>query len=212
MIQVKICGITNCGDALAAVEAGANALGFVLAPSPRKITPVVLKTIVEKLPPFVLRVGVVTPESSGNWPRLLTEGVIDLLQIHGNLSITGLSPARLIKVLAVGRDHPAPEIKKAGYRALLLDTYYPGMAGGTGKVFPWTQVARYRSIGLPLLLAGGLKPENIQDALDIAKPAGVDVSSGVESYPGKKDWGKIKAFLREVRSWEKEKGGNYFES
>lgn len=207
MIQVKICGITNLEDALEAAEAGADALGFILAPSPRRITRAGLEAVARSLPPFLLRVGVVTPESGDDWPHLLKEGVIDLVQVHGNVSCPGLPPARVIKALAVGRDDPDPELTKPGYRALLLDTYRPGMAGGTGTAFPWEKAEAYRGLGLPLILAGGLRPENIRAALETVRPAGVDVGSGVEESPGKKDREKVRDLLRQVRSWEKERRG-----
>lgn len=206
MIGIKICGLTNTSDALAAVEAGADALGFVLAPSPRQVTLTTLYEIICSLPPFVIRVGVVTPKSEYYWKRLFFDGLIDLVQTHGKISAPEIPVSRVIKTLAVGKDTPYPVVSGEGrFRALLLDTYQPGLAGGTGVPFAWEEAESFRLPGIPLILAGGLRAENIRSALDIVRPNGVDVSSGVEKSLGRKDWRKMRTFVRTVREWEKEK-------
>ncbi len=205
MTVVKICGITNLEDAQAAVAAGANALGFIFAPSPRAITPAKVKEIARELPPFIIRVGVISKGSGNGWKPLWQEGLLDLIQIHGGESEPGLPPGRIIKVLAVGRDRPEMVPAGKNYRALLLDTYCPGREGGTGTTFPWEKALPFRKLGIPLLLAGGLSPENIRSALESVRPAGVDVSSGVESRPGRKDRAKMREFVQQVRRWDEEK-------
>ena len=205
MTAVKICGITNLADALAAVAAGADALGFVFAPSPREITPEAAGEILTRLPPFIVRVGVITGRSSPGWRRLWQEGLLDLMQIHGELdelADPGLPPRRVIKVLAVGKDRPDPALAAKGYRAILLDRYEAGREGGTGKTFPWEKAHPFRELGIPLVLAGGLRPENIRAALEAVRPAAVDVGSGVESSPGRKDRRKMAEFIRQVRAWD----------
>src|SRR5690554_985071 len=205
MIVVKICGITNLDDAVGAVAAGANALGFILAPSPREITPSKVKEIVRKLPPFIMRVGVITGRSGDGWKPLWREGLLDLLQVHGEEKERGLPTGRVIKALAVGRDKPDSLPAGKNYRALLLDTYRPGQEGGTGATFPWEKAFPFQELGEPLLLAGGLCSENIRAALEIVRPAGVDVGSGVEIRPGRKDRAKMKEFVQQVRRWDNEK-------
>lgn len=202
MTTVKICGITNLPDALAAVAAGADALGFIFAPSPREITPEVAGELITKLPPFVIRVGVITGHSGPGWRRLWQEGLLDLMQVHGELDDPGLPTRRVIKALAVGRDRPAPALAEKGYRALLLDRYEAGREGGTGKTFPWEEAFPFRELGTPLVLAGGLRPENIRAALEMVCPAGVDVGSGVESRPGRKDRWRMEELIRQVRAWD----------
>ena len=202
MTAVKICGITNLEDALAAVAAGADALGFIFAPSPREITPEAAGEILKKLPPFVVRVGVITGRSGPGWRRLWQEGLLDLMQVHGEAADPGLPTRRVIKALAVGRDRPSPALAEKGYRALLLDRYEAGREGGTGKTFPWEKAFPFRELGLPLVLAGGLRPENIRAALETVRPTAVDVGSGVESCPGRKDRRKMEEFIRQVRVWD----------
>ena len=202
MTAVKICGITNLADALAAAAAGADALGFIFAPSPREITPEKAREILTRLPPFIVRVGVITGRSGPGWRSLWREGLLDLIQIHGELEEPGLPPGRVIKALAVGRDRPDPALAAKGYRAFLLDRYEAGREGGTGKTFPWAEAHPFRELGLPLVLAGGLRPENIRAALEAVRPAAVDVGSGVESSPGRKDHRKMAEFIRQVRGWD----------
>lgn len=202
MTLVKICGITNLFDALAAVAAGANALGFIFAPSPREISPEEVRKIVRRLPPFVMRVGVITGRSGAGWHGLWQDGLLDLIQVHGEEKDLGLPIRRVIKALAVGRDKPVPPLAGKGYRALLLDTYRPGQEGGTGRTFPWEKALPFRELGTPLVIAGGLRPENIRAALETVRPSGVDVGSGVESKPGRKDRRKMEEFIRQVRAWD----------
>ncbi|HHU52008.1 MAG TPA: phosphoribosylanthranilate isomerase [Firmicutes bacterium] len=212
MVGVKICGITNLKDALLAAEAGANAVGFILAPSPRRISCVTVEEIAKRLPPFVLRVGVITPEADRGWIDLFAAGVLDLIQIHGDPQLPEWAPpARMIRAVPVrsGSDFLADQdLSRRRCRALLLDTYKPGYHGGTGETFDWREVSRYKKYNLPVILAGGLRADNVQTALDLAAPSGVDVGSGVESAPGRKDPVKVNRFIQAVRSWEKKRRGN----
>lgn len=209
MVGVKICGITNLEDALFAVEAGANAVGFILAPSPRQVSRAIVEEIVKGLPPFVLRVGVLTPETDGGWMDLFATGALDLIQIHGRLQLPAwMPPARVIPSISIksdGKTMAEENLPKLEFRALLLDTFKAGHYGGTGETFDWRKAAQYRKYNLPIILAGGLDADNVQTALDLLEPAGVDVGSGVESSPGHKDHKKIQDFIESVRSWEEKR-------
>lgn len=209
MAGVKICGITSLEDALFAVEAGANAVGFILAPSPRQVSYATVEEIGKKLPPFVLRVGVLTPETDGRWTELFATGALDLIQIHGRPQLPAwIPPARVIPSIGVKSDGEIMAVENLsgrGFRALLLDTFKPGHYGGTGETFDWRRAAQYRRYNLPMIIAGGLDADNVQTALELVEPAGVDVGSGVESSPGRKDHKKIRDFIESVRSWEKKR-------
>ena len=180
MTAVKICGITNLPDALAAVAAGADALGFIFAPSPREITPEVAGELITKLPPFVIRVGVITGRSGPGWRRLWQEGLLDLMQVHGELDDPGL-PRR--SGLGRGRHRLAWPWRK-GYRACSLTGTRRGRKGTElfVRAFP------SRNLGPP---GFSWRPasENIRAALKWSA-RGVDVGSGVESRPGRKDPGE----------------------
>lgn len=212
MLGVKICGITNMKDALLAAEAGANAVGFILAPSPRQVSCATVEEIAKRLPPFVLRVGVITPEADQGWMTLVVAGALDLIQIHGDPQLPEwVPPARVIRAIPVqsGSELSADwDLSKRRFRALLLDTFKEGYYGGTGEAFDWRKAARYDKYNLPVILAGGLRADNVQTALDLAEPAGVDVGSAVESSPGRKDPVKVSRFIQAVRSWEKKRRGN----
>lgn len=204
-IFVKICGITRGEDALAAVAAGADALGFVFWPgSPRAVTAETAAHISRELPPFVARVGVFVDASLRELRDTADLAGLDVLQLHGSLSPEDCAgmPRRVIKALSVGAQFRAEDAIAFGSHAagVLLDTYSRSSPGGTGVAFDWTR-ARGLSRRLPfLLLAGGLDPENVAEAISVAQPHGVDVSSGVERSPGVKDHGKLRAFVAAARS------------
>lgn len=203
---VKICGLTRPEDVAAAAAAGVDAVGFVLAPSPRRVAPAQARALGGLLPSSVAKVGVFVSPDPAELEAIMAEARLDLAQIHGPLpELLPIKLAgRLIRAARVGLDEPDPGLAAANPRFLLLDTYQPGLAGGTGRTFPWEQAAAYRGLGMPILIAGGLTPENVQSALTAARPDGADVSSGVESAPGVKDPEKIAAFVRAVREWENE--------
>jgi phosphoribosylanthranilate isomerase len=217
MIWIKICGTTNLKDALTAVEAGADALGFVFyEKSPRKIDPEKAREIVDRLPPNVEKVGVFVNEPVEKILNTVTEAGLTAVQLHGiesrrPESIQALKSGQELKIFLVlqadeiGR-FDAIESSKAGIRAVFLDSGTPQLPGGTGKTFDWSaSAAKVEAINkdMNVVVAGGLNPENVTDAIRILKPWGVDVASGVEAKPGKKDPDKVRAFINAVRNVEK---------
>lgn len=198
--RVKICGITRVEDALAAVEAGADAIGFVFyADSPRAVTSAQAATIAAALPPWVSSVGLFVNAPRREIDAVLTQVRLDYLQFHGeeapDVCDLGVPYIKAIR-MREGVDVAAAAIRHRSARALLLDTYDAGMAGGTGQVFDWTRVPR--GLAKPIILAGGLTPQNVAQAIRIARPYAVDVSGGVEITKGIKDKPKIMAFVRAV--------------
>ncbi|MFN3650654.1 MAG: phosphoribosylanthranilate isomerase [Armatimonadota bacterium] len=198
-LRIKICGITNLADALAAVDAGADALGFVFAPSPRHITPAQAAEVVRELPPFVTTVGLVVDQD----PRpILAECPLDVIQYHGT-ELPGLIRMvghRAVKAFRVRDEADLAQLDGYGSAAaFLLDAYVPGIPGGTGQRFPWELAARARRFGKPVIVAGGLTPENVALCVETTRPYGVDVSSGVEAAPGRKDAAKVRAFIAAAR-------------
>ncbi|MBI5368723.1 MAG: phosphoribosylanthranilate isomerase [Planctomycetes bacterium] len=203
---VKICGITRAEDAHVACAAGADALGFVFWPrSPRVVTPERVRTIGAGLPRRVLKVGVFVDASAAEIRAVAAAAGLDRVQLHGAESPEFAVALGLPcwKALRVRGDEARAEV--ARFRPVvehvLLDAYVEGAVGGTGRTFNWEIAARAAADG-PILLAGGLTPENVAAALTRVHPAGVDVSSGVESAPGIKDAAKVRAFIDEVRKWE----------
>jgi phosphoribosylanthranilate isomerase len=191
MTRVKICGITNREDALLAAETGADALGFIFAKSPRQITPIKVKEIILFLPPLVKTVGVFVNEEPARIKEIISFCGLDLVQLHGDESpeiCRDLMP-RSIKSFRLQNEKDIENIKRyqGVVRAILLDTFQEGKAGGTGKTFNWSLAIKAEEAGLPIILAGGLGPANIQEAVTTVKPYAVDVNSGIEERPGKKD-------------------------
>jgi len=204
---VKICGIKDIENALVAVENGADALGFVFAPSSRRITPEDARKIIQNLPRDILRVGVFVNASISSVKEIAEYCNLTTLQFHGKESADYCQQfkrpvVKAIKVAKDGRLFPDPVRYKGVVKMFLTDTYQLGTDGGTGKTFPWKKVETIKAYGL-VILAGGLDPNNIFQALNIARPDGVDVSSGVETK-GRKDSKKIKKFIQEVWRWENE--------
>jgi phosphoribosylanthranilate isomerase len=203
MTKVKICGIVNESDALAACEAGADALGFVVADEAksrnRYISPRSARRIIDKLPPFIMTVAVCVDETPETLRELLE--IFDRVQLCGSerpedcLSIAD----RAIKAFRVGAGfHPA-DMLAYPTAAYLLDAYAPDSHGGTGKVFDWNVAREAVSLERPVILAGGLTPENVAEAVRTVHPYAVDVSGGVESAPGKKDHERIRQFVRNAK-------------
>lgn len=202
-VKVKICGITSPADALAAVEAGADALGFMFyAPSPRCVTLAGAAEIIAELPPLVAKVGVFVNPTEEEVRRAMIECGIDTLQFHGEEApeFCRRFGLKVIKAFRVRDTASIEEAKHYPTEAWLLDSYVAGQLGGTGARFNWelaTDAARtHRSV----LLAGGLTPENAAEAVRIVRPYGLDVSSGVESAPGKKDAARVRAFIAAAKS------------
>jgi phosphoribosylanthranilate isomerase len=198
MVRVKICGITDISSALAAAEAGADALGFVFAPSPRRITPSQACRICRELPPFISRVGVFADAPLEEVRAVAEYCGLDAIQLHGSESPDYCRSLgrRVIKAFRVGDEIDPVELSGYPADAILLDTFVAGQKGGTGQPFDW-QLAAGLKLSRPLILAGGLTPENVGRAVAIVQPYGVDVSSGVEKdgQPGKKDPDKIRRFI-----------------
>jgi phosphoribosylanthranilate isomerase len=201
MVRVKICGITNLEDALAAVKWEADALGFVFAPSPRQVTMEQVSHIVAELPSFVCKVGVFVDSALQRIKEAISVCGLDLVQLHGSESpdfCQAFFP-RVIKSFRVKDESVLSILPQYRVSAYLLDSYDATQEGGTGRTFNWDiakDAARYGSI----ILSGGLTQENVQQAIALVQPYAVDVSSGVESQPGKKDHSKLQAFLEAVRN------------
>ncbi len=208
VLRVKICGITRLEDALLATELGADALGFVFYPkSPRYIPPERVRRIIAKLPPYVTTVGVFVNETRETVAKIAEVTGLDLIQLHGEEppEFCAYFAPRVVKAFRVRKAEDLTTLReyRGLVRALLLDTFVPGVPGGTGKIFDWQLALKAREIGVPIILAGGLTPENISQAVAKARPTGVDVSSGVESSPGIKDPQKLKALFATLSPWRK---------
>lgn len=201
MIPVKVCGITNLEDALICVKYGVSALGFVFAPSKRRVDPEKVYRISRRLSPFIVKVGVFVDEDPLRIKEILKDCRLDLAQLHGNEvpDDCELLEGRVIKAFRAGYDHPDPIWKGAAIRGILVDSYSAVAYGGTGTAFDWKLAADYQQLGFPLILAGGLNPDNIETAVRTVRPAGVDLSSGVEREPGLKDAGKIRNLMNRIK-------------
>jgi phosphoribosylanthranilate isomerase len=203
MTFIKICGITNLDDALAAVAAGADALGFnFYKPSPRYITPQRAREIVDQIPSSILTVGVFVNEEAAT--RIANEAGVTALQLHGDESpayCREFAAARyVIKTLAVSDDFDIDVIKSYKVEAIMLDTRHDKLRGGTGQRFDWS-IAQHVSRLVPkLFLAGGLSPENIEEAIETVRPYAVDTCSALEDKPGKKNHERMRTFIQTVRS------------
>jgi len=197
MTKVKICGITNLEDALFAVNAGADALGFVFYPqSPRYISPDRAREIVLRLPPFVAKIGVFVNEELDRVREIMAYCHLDYAQLHGDElpeQVAALAP-RAIKAMRVRSAADVERLSAYRAAAYLLDAYHPTKPGGTGETWDWELAAAAKRYG-PIILAGGLKPENVAAAIEWVHPYAVDVSSGVEVAPGIKDHHKVRRFI-----------------
>lgn len=202
LVRSKICGITRIEDALAAVEAGADAIGLVFyAKSPRAVSIEQAAAILRALPPFVTTVGLFVDMPRDELQHLLQRLPLDLLQFHGDESPADCEGygRPYIKALRVrpGEDVSAAMAPYEGARGILLDTFVDGVPGGTGASFDWSLVPE--DAGKPVILAGGLDAGNVAAAIRQVRPYAVDVSGGVEASKGIKDAGKIRAFMQAVQ-------------
>ena len=201
-LRIKICGITNPADAVAAITAGADAIGLVFyEPSPRAVTLSQAKEITAAIGAFTVITGLFVDASPAFIQSVLAEVPLNLLQFHGN-ETRGYCESFQRPYMKAIRMRPEldPHAAIAAYptaSAILLDAYRPGTPGGTGETFDWARVPK--SANRPLVLAGGLTPENVADAVRATGVYGVDVSGGVESAPGIKDHEKIKRFIRNAQ-------------
>lgn len=201
MVKVKICGITNVEDALHAAGCGADALGFVFYDrSPRCLSPGGARQIIAELPPFVTAVGLFVNETPERIRQVADFCGLDIVQLHGDEGPADCAsaPRRVVKALRVKETASLDGHAAYAVSALLLDAWVAGAYGGTGERFNWelaAAVARQR----PVILAGGLTAENVAAAVRTVRPYGVDVSSGVEASPGRKDPAKVAAFIRNAK-------------
>jgi phosphoribosylanthranilate isomerase len=204
MTFVKICGITNLDDALAAVDAGADALGFnFYKPSPRYITPEAAREIIAELPQTILTIGVFVNEQSPQAAEdLARRASVTAIQLHGDESpdyCRNLTSHRVIKALAAGADFDAEQARAYEVDAILLDTKDPELRGGTGRVFDWSIAKQVKRLVPKLFLAGGLSLQNIEQAIISVDPYGVDACSALEETPGKKDHVRVRSFIQTIR-------------
>lgn len=206
MTFIKICGITNVDDALAAVTAGADALGFnFYRPSPRYVTPQNAREIISKLPMSVLTVGVfVNEDLSKSVLNIANEAGITALQLHGDESpayCRELAKERyVIKSLAVANDFDLQTVGDYEVEAIMLDTKHFALRGGTGQVFDWSIAREVNSVVPKLFLAGGLSPDNIEEAIATVRPYAVDACSALEDKPGKKNHERMRDFVETARN------------
>lgn len=201
MVRVKICGITNLKDAMAAAEAGADALGFVFYPeSPRYIEPGKARDIIAKLPVFISTVGVFVDENEDMIRRIIRESGVQVVQFHGTESplLCTRFREKVIKAIVIKDADSINSMMMYPLDTFLLDTHDKDKKGGTGRTFNWEYAKKAKEHGR-IILSGGLKPANVIEAIELVHPYGVDVSSGVEFTPGKKDHDKVAEFIREVR-------------
>lgn len=204
MTRVKVCGLTSLEDALAALDAGADMLGFnFYTRSPRYISPVETRRIIEQLPRSDSYVGVFVNETTpADVERIAQEAGLSAVQLHGDetpefcQSLRGLTT---IKALRVGADYKVESATRYHTDGLLLDAYVAGARGGTGHTFDWTLASLTRERVSKLFLAGGLNPDNVAAALAAVLPYAVDVCSGVETSPGRKSPELIRRFVEQVR-------------
>jgi phosphoribosylanthranilate isomerase len=204
-LKIKICGITNSADAEMAHQAGADALGFIFFKgSPRFISNDKIKSIIREIPPFVSKVGVFVNASRDEVQRAIEETGIDTLQFHGDETPEACRGFGLktIKAFRVQGKDMLQIMPRYDVEAWLLDSFVAGERGGTGKTFDWDLAVHATSLGTPVILSGGLNPENIARAVSHVQPYAVDVSSGVESAPGKKDANLIATFIQRARGEE----------
>lgn len=205
--RIKICGITNPEDAVHAARLGVDAIGLVFyESSPRNVDLDQASTIVNALPPFVTRVGLFVDAAPEQIQGVLEKVGLDLLQFHGDESPTDCEGYNRPYIKAVrmreGVDCVAEAKRFASSRGLLLDSYQHGVPGGTGEAFDWSQIpaAIEQDTGKPIILAGGLNPANVGQAIALVNPYAVDVSGGVESVKGVKDQAKMTAFVEAVHA------------
>lgn len=203
MTKVKICGITNLEDAKASIDAGCDALGFVFyRKSPRYIAPKIAKAIIKNLPKNILKIGVFVNSKEKTIKKIAKFCGLDILQFHGNES-TGFCRKfrnyKVIKALRVKDKVDLRYILQYNPFAYLFDAFMESKIGGTGKKFDWRFIGHLDGIKKPVFLSGGLTVNNVKKAIEITRPEWVDVSSGVEIAPGKKDHQKVSDFIRQAK-------------
>ncbi len=200
MTWIKICGITNLEDASQACSLGVDALGFIFAPSPRQVSPDTVREIILHLPPSIHKVGVFVDEKIEEVKRIAHSCALNAVQLHGQETPEYCREIALpvIKAFRVRDARSLEAIEKYAFATVLLDAWSSDRAGGTGRTFPWEIAREIRPKG-DYILSGGLTPGNVGEAIRCLHPMGVDVGSGVEAIPGKKDMAKMKEFVKEVK-------------
>ncbi len=210
MTRIKICGITNVADAACAAQAGADAVGFVFyEKSARAVSVEQAAAIIKTLPPFITTVGVFVNVRPEKILSIADKAGLNCIQLHGDetplecAELSALTSRKIIKALRVRSKADLKNIGEYKASAILLDAYKDASYGGTGEVFNWNIAKAFNSKGdCQVILSGGLTPENVSQAIRLVRPYAVDVSSGVESSPGKKDAQKIKRFMEQAKGVE----------
>ncbi len=200
-MKVKVCGITNLEDAHMSVDAGADALGFIFVhSSPRYIEPARANEIIKTLPPFVTPVGVVADIEREEVNEILSASGVRCIQFHGNEDASDICGYQqpVIKAFRVKEDFDVRQLKNFPTPTFLLDTFVDGMNGGTGKTFDWSIAVEAKKYGR-IILSGGLTPGNVAEAIAAVRPYAIDVNSGVEVSPGKKDKNKLNELFSALR-------------
>jgi len=204
VVKVKICGITNYEDAYAACSYGADAIGFVFAKSPRQISPTTAKSIIEELPPYVVTVGVFVNEREKQVRKIARDCNLACLQFHGDerpeYCRRFKGEKKVIKAIRVRNARTLSALDKYDVDAFLLDTFIKGRRGGTGVKFDWDLAIEAKEYGKPLILAGGINLENIEEAIQKVTPYAIDLSSAAEYAPGKKDHNLMQALIEKVHN------------
>ena len=199
-VKVKICGLSRPDDIACAVEAGADMVGFIFAPSPRRVTPVRVQELITAVPAHVFKVGVFVNEELETVQRIVEECALDFAQLHGSESpayCEELGPIG-VKVIRVGTMQDIACMAEYPCKVFVLDTYDPHLAGGTGRAFDHAIAVKAREYG-DIILAGGLNADNVAEAVRNVQPWGVDVSSGVEHEKGIKDHERIREFIKRAK-------------
>lgn len=200
MVRVKVCGITNIEDALLVSKLGADAAGFIFAPSPRQIEEGRAADICRALPPFLVRVGVFVDEDPQRVSRVASLCRLDVLQFHGEESPSYCRQfdRRVVKGFRIRDSVDEKQLRSYQVDGILLDAWVADVVGGTGTSFDWELAAGVKDVA-PLILSGGLNPSNVEAAVRMVRPYALDVCSGVEKEPGIKDRAKLEAFFEAVR-------------
>ena len=205
--RIKICGLTRVEDAVAAAQLGADAIGLIFAESPRRVTAEQALKITRTLPPFVTIVGVFVNEEIRVVEKLHKEIGFHIAQLHGSEDRDYIAHLEVpsFKSFSVRDKSVLEQIEELRPSSFLLDSYRPDRAGGTGQTFDWSIAVKAKAYG-SIILSGGLHSGNITEALQTVRPWAVDVSSGVEAEPGKKDMEQLQAFIEKVHQWDSQTG------
>ena len=202
MIRTKMCGMTNEKDALKAASLGAWAVGFIFTKkSPRFIGPYKARKIISRLPPFVTPVGVFVNQKEGAIKEILNFCGIDTIQLHGDETpafCQRFKKCKVIKAIRVDEKITMPKLKEFNVDAFLFDAYDDKVNGGTGKTFDWSLIKGVKSLGVPVILSGGLHYNNVQQAIEEVRPFAVDTCSGIEDSPGQKNHRSMDEFIKTV--------------